>query len=228
MTQPTRLTVVSEDTLFRESLVGLLSEVERFELIDQGAAFSGAVARAKRQGPDLLVVDARSAQDDALALLEAAGRELAGVKVVVVGGGGDGSDAMPFVEAGAAGYVAASASLDELYRALDLAPDGRAACSPPLAYSMFSRLAELSQAHQQSQRLDALTLTPRELEVLELIAEQLSNKTIAARLSLSIYTVKNHVHRILRKLQVERRADAVELAYRRRWLRRRGPLQHVQ
>ena len=89
---------------------------------------------------------------------------------------------------------------------------------------MFSRLADLARARRREERLEALNLTPRELEILRLIADGLSNKEIAARLYLSFHTVKNHVHNILEKLKVQHRSQAVEYAARRRWLevRERG------
>ena len=84
---------------------------------------------------------------------------------------------------------------------------------------MFARLAELSRERARSERVEALELTPREMEILQLIAEGLSNRSIAERLSLSVYTVKNHVHHILEKLHVQDRREAVEHAYARHWLR---------
>jgi LuxR family maltose regulon positive regulatory protein len=64
----------------------------------------------------------------------------------------------------------------------------------------------------------ALELTPREVEILALLAEKLSNRQIADRLFLSLHTVKNHVHHILSKMEVRHRREAVEKAYGRRWL----------
>jgi len=68
-------------------------------------------------------------------------------------------------------------------------------------------------------RVERVELTPRELEIVHLIAERLSNKEIAKRLCVSLYTVKNHVHNIVEKLQVKNRFEAVEYAHQRRWLK---------
>ena len=84
---------------------------------------------------------------------------------------------------------------------------------------MFARLAELSRERKRSERVEALELTPREMEILQLIAEGMSNRSIAEQLSLSVFTVKNHVHHILEKLHVQDRREAVEHAYARHWLR---------
>ena len=83
---------------------------------------------------------------------------------------------------------------------------------------MFQQLAELSRDSVTSQRADEVGLTPRERQVLGLMADRLTNQEIADELSLSLYTVKNHVHNILEKLQVDDRFDAIEHARKRKLL----------
>ena len=85
---------------------------------------------------------------------------------------------------------------------------------------MFGWLAESAAEAYRRDRSRPSELTPREVEVLRLIEEHLSNKQIARRLSLSLYTVKNHVHNIVEKLKVCDRHEAVEYAGRRHWLTR--------
>ena len=145
--------------------------------------------------------------------------ECPAIRIIILGVSEIEPDILRCIEEGVSGYVAKDSTARELHEAVQLVMRGEAVCPPRLAYSMFSRLTELSRECQRSKRADALALTPREMEVLQLIAEGLSNQLIADRLSLSIYTVKNHVHHVLDKLQVKRRAEAVEHAYQRRWLR---------
>ena len=96
-----------------------------------------------------------------------------------------------------------------------MAHRGEAVCSPRIAYSVFSRVARLAQQQQLDRQHNShQKLTAREVEVLQLIAHGLSNKEIAGRLHKSLYTIKNHVHNILEKLQVHYRQDAIECAYR--------------
>lgn len=122
------------------------------------------------------------------------------------------SSVVACAEAGVAGYVSQDATLAELrYVVLEVAA-GRTPCSPLVAAGLFRRLASLS---AERDRLPSAPprLTRREYEVLRLVQCGLSNKDIAARLSIALPTVKNHVHRILEKLQVDGRGKAAD------WLR---------
>ena len=87
-----------------------------------------------------------------------------------------------------------------------------------MAQALFSRLSELARTPKQRELTDSMPLTARELETLYFVAAGWSNNQIADHLCLSIYTVKNHVHNILKKLQVQSRLEAAEYANRRRWL----------
>ena len=115
------------------------------------------------------------------------------------------------VRAGAHGCVVEGCSLQYLRDAIRQVSAGETICSPEIVWSMFSQFAAAEEQTQWRQRADQVCLTPREQEVLRLIAEYCSNKQIAKRLSVSLYTVKNHVHNILEKLKVGNRQQAAEL-----------------
>lgn len=130
---------------------------------------------------------------------------------------------LEFIEAGASGYILEDSGFDELLHAIESVHRKQTVCSPRIAASIIERLAELSK--QQSQRQTQSALTPRELEVLELITQGLGNKQIAQQLNISLFTAKNHVHNILMKLQVRYRRDAISQARQnnfaeRAWLSR--------
>jgi DNA-binding NarL/FixJ family response regulator len=120
--------------------------------------------------------------------------------------------------AGADGCVLEESSLQELQTAIRKVVGGERFYAPEIMSSVCHRLVQAARGASWHERTKSVDLTPRELEVVNLIAEGLSNKQIARRLSLSLYTVKNHVHNIVEKLQVENRFKAVEYARRRGWL----------
>ncbi len=122
------------------------------------------------------------------------------------------------MEAGARGYLRLSASIAELLESIARLLAGEVVFSPELAPAMFSRLAELTTERRRRRRLEALLLTSRELGILRLLAEDLSNKEIAQQQSLSVHTIKNHVHHILKKLGVRKRSEAVRMALERSWI----------
>lgn len=98
---------------------------------------------------------------------------------------------------------------------------GTVICSPELTLTLFRRLAELARRDREIRRIESITLSRRELNVLELVEQGHSNKRIAEMLFLSLHTVKNHVHNILQKLQVRNRTEAANHARKMRWLEKR-------
>jgi DNA-binding NarL/FixJ family response regulator len=112
-----------------------------------------------------------------------------------------------FAEAGVLGFVEAEAGVDELVASVERAAQGEATCPPRVATTLLRRLTILTSPPANQSEPGALTA--RERQIVQLIAEGLSNKEIARRLFIEVATVKNHVHNILEKLQVSRRGEAV-------------------
>jgi DNA-binding NarL/FixJ family response regulator len=128
-----------------------------------------------------------------------------------------------FIQGVAAGVHAClleESSLSELLKAVDAVAGGRTYCSDEIITSLFEQVARLAKGSPSGDRADSSGLTRREREILHFMATGLSNKEIAKRLCVSVYTVKNHVHNILEKLQVDNRFAAVEYARDRSWLSR--------
>jgi two-component system nitrate/nitrite response regulator NarL len=115
-------------------------------------------------------------------------------------------------EAGASAYVTPDGSMEDLACVVESVERGEVLCSPGMAAGLFRRVATLARDRQ----LDPIDekLTARELDVLRLVEAGLSNKEIATALSIELPTVKNHVHRILEKLHVNRRSEAAARARR--------------
>ncbi|HEU0303886.1 MAG TPA: response regulator transcription factor [Gaiellaceae bacterium] len=115
---------------------------------------------------------------------------------------------LAIAEAGIAGFVTSDASVAELVAAIESVSRGESLCSPSVVAALLRRLASMARGWADPTE----PLTTREREILELIDEGLSNKQIAQRLRIELPTVKNHVHHILGKLGVHRRAEAAALA----------------
>lgn len=111
-----------------------------------------------------------------------------------------------WAEAGVAGFVTPDTSLEELMGVVECVAEGGTQCSPSATAALLRRLAELANHRASGPR--TFQLTPREREVVALIDRGLSNKQIASELHIELATVKNHVHSVLEKLQVDRRGAA--------------------
>lgn len=127
-----------------------------------------------------------------------------GAKVIVLGVAESEENVLSLAEAGASGYLQPGASLEELTAVMQSVQNGEFICTPSITYALFSHLSRLSQRNSAVD-LPAAVLTIRQTQVLELLSHNLNNKEIAARLCLTEHTVKNHVHRILKRLGVRSR-----------------------
>ncbi len=199
-----RALVASDIRLYREGLAEGLRSSGRVELVGTAADAAASIAAAGDLGPDVVLVDlAMTGWEETVRDLVAAGDEIG---VVVLGVREVEDEVLACAEAGVSGYVTREASLDELVDVVESVARGESLCSPRISALLLRRVTEMSGSRRQPVLADRLT--PREAQIVGLIDEGLSNKQIAGRLSIELATVKNHVHNILEKLQVERRGEA--------------------
>jgi DNA-binding NarL/FixJ family response regulator len=200
-------------------LIGTEPDLEVLGTYDSGAA---AVFAAHRQRPDVVVMDVQLADLDGCAaarLLGDPGDHTPPPRLVLVSALDHDDDDMVIraLIAGASGYVRRRAALTDLVTAIRHVALGHAWLDPHVAGAVISALSSsprpLRAVSQRYQRL-----TPRELEVLLLMADGLSNAEIGTRLVVSEGTVKTHVSRVLMKLAARDRAQAIALAYRSGWV----------
>ncbi len=204
--------IVSEIRLYREGLAELLARGGALHVIGTATRADEALQKACELCPSVVILD--QAIPESLALSRTLTRVRPEVRVVALGVP-DGEDAiLSFGEAGIAGYVPRDGSLDDLVEAVEGAARGELHVTPRIAGAMIRRLAWRAAAGDD---LSRSPLTARESEIVRLIDQGLSNKEIAVRLGIEVATVKNHVHNLLEKLQVHRRAEAA--AHLRRTIR---------
>ena len=222
MSKSVRLQCLHHHRLFRECLLAFLGSRE---FVVRGVDHSNWDFRKQlyEWRPHVMLVDLNLPDRLAVEITRHVRTYLEGVKIILLissqhTNAYDKQKILECIEVGANGYLWEQSSLDELTMAIDNVLSGDTYCSPQIVDSMFAELALFARAARGRKRVEATTLTQRELEVLSWIAEGLSNKQIAKRLSLSLYTVKNHVHRILDKLQVRDRSAAVKHAVDNEWL----------
>lgn len=201
---PLRVFIVAAARLYQD---GLAYALRRRPWIEVVGTTSSAETAAELSGlhVDVVLVDALGT--DAGAAIRAIRRRVGGVKVVALAVTEREEELIELAEAGADGFVTRDGSLDDLLAALENVGRGEAFCPPQFVGALLRRVALLASEHSASRPVRRLT--PREREIVALIGEGLSNKEIAARLTIEVATVKNHVHNILEKLDVRRRGEAV-------------------
>ena len=221
MTEPIRIFIVDDNRLLREGLVSMLAEQE--DIIVVGAAANGRKALGQIQDlrPEVALIDIGMPGKDGIEVTQTLRKGLPEIKVVILGMVDLTDEIMACIEAGAAGYVLKEASFDFLVETIRSVHRGESFVSPQMAASLFSRIAELATERLPRIPLSSVKLTARELEIINEIAEGLSNKEIAKRLSIEAQTVKNHIHNILDKLQLHTRLEAVHYARDRKLLKKK-------
>ena len=210
------VTVIDDHTLFREGLQGLL-ERHGIEVLDSvGDAEAGYAAIAKRR-PDVVLLDLRLPQVNGLEILRKLREDKKCPPVVMLTTSDEEQDLVEALRSGASGYLLKDMEPDTLVMALRSIVAGETV----VALSLTPVLARVVQGHEPAAPTDGEgpfdVLTPRESEILVLLAEGLSNRGIGNSLGISEGTVKVHVKAILRKLGVASRVAAAVLAVEHGW-----------
>jgi two-component system, NarL family, nitrate/nitrite response regulator NarL len=215
-----RLLVVDEVRLMGNAFETVLNQEPDIHVV--GCAMGVGEALLLVERCNMLLVSTTLPENGAWHLTRTVVHTHPSARVVVVGLAAGKLDILRYIEAGAAGYVLTQGSLAEMLGTLRAVHSRQALVSPDVAAALISRVAQLAAfcktAGAQRYTPSALTatLTPREREVLRLMAQDLSNTVIAERLSIELGTVKNHVHNILAKLNVSSRRDAIDFLARRK------------
>jgi len=212
-----RVLIVVEVRIYRESLSAVLSRTKEINVVSAAGNATQALACAREFAPDLILLDpAIPGIHRAVAKLSSS---LPSAKVIALAVSESTSEVVAGAEVGLAGFVGRDRSITELLDTIHTVAAGRLVCSPSTAGALLRRVASLADG-RRSDESPAAHLTTREHQVANLIEQGLSNKQIATRLFIELPTVKHHVHHILAKLGVSRRAEAAA-RLRRRELNRR-------
>jgi two-component system nitrate/nitrite response regulator NarL len=200
-TAPWRVAILSDVRVYCEALAEVFMK-QGFDVSPMPCVSESAPLPLGRADADIVVIDTR--MTGGLSVTRRLRNALPLAKLIVVGLADKERDVIPYIEAGINGYVSPEAGATELVRVVSGTVRGESPCSPRITAALMARLATLATDHSIS---DA-RLTGREMEVLELVEEGLSNKEIATRLHIAVQTAKNHVHNILSKLNLRHRAEA--------------------
>lgn len=209
----TRILIVDDHPIFRQGLALALADAPDLEVCGQGASASEAIALARDLVPDVALIDL-SMPGTGLAALRAIHAEHPQMRLAVLTASENGDDVMAALRAGAQGYVLKGIGGQALIDAIRDVAAGQGYIAPVLAARILSEMSLDNAGWSGSDAAvdehgDLLAhLTPREAQVLELVAAGLSNKEIALRGDMQEKTVKHHMTRILQKLQVRNRTEA--------------------
>lgn len=209
LTKKLRLLIVDDHTLVRDGLKAILSSFPEIESIYEAKDGVEAVEVASSIKPDLILMDVQMPKMNGLEALKAIKKNLPQTKVLMLTILNNKEIVSEAVKFGAEGYLVKNSSKEELRKAINKVIEGKTYVSPEAAMGVIKNLVE------ERSLLPEKKLTPRELEILQLMAEGKTNKEIAYELSLSEQTVKTHAKKIFRKMGAADRAQAVAEGLRR-------------
>jgi len=207
-----RVLLVDSEEMFAQSLRFALEAQGDLEVVETVDTLRRARAVMATVSPDVVVLESRLPDGAAIAAVPDLRRACPASKVVLLTSGPDASAAAEAVGAGCSGLVSRTGTLDELVAAVRGVAAGQVYVSPGVLAKLLPRLQRVTQR-------PGWDLTARELEILQLLGEGLSNAAIAARLVVSVHTVRNHVQNLLSKLGAHSKLEALVIALREGLLR---------
>ncbi|MFW6068508.1 MAG: LuxR C-terminal-related transcriptional regulator [Chloroflexota bacterium] len=208
-----RVLVVHQTHLISSIIANVLDEEPDIHVVAQCTGYDETLHVLEQQPCQIVLVAANLPDNGALRLTETLNERDSNAKVLVIGLPRSENAILQYVAAGASGYVLQEVSTERLLEHVRAVHDGKAIISPDIAAALMNHITELAQISSQVDINPSAyaELTPREKEVLDLIGEEYSNREIAEKLVIEVGTVKNHVHSILKKLDVSNRHEAASL-----------------
>lgn len=205
-----RLLIVDDHTLFRRGLLALLSRESGFDVVGEAADALEGVKLAAQLKPDLVLLDLHMPGVSGLEAIRTLREALPGVRIVMLTVSEEADDLVAALRAGADGYLLKNIDSEFLIDSIRRALAGKSVMSPAMTEKLVGEMrggAKPAAAHEEKP-----SLSPRETEILRLVAAGASNKEIARELGVAESTVKIHVQHILRKLNLSSRVQAAVYA----------------
>lgn len=200
--------IVDSNLIYRKGLISILGDYPEFRVVGEATDSREAAAKADEVQPDIVIVDIFACGGEGIEAITFLRQKFPDAKVIILTASEKEKDFFEAIKSGARGYLSKSVALTELIESIRLVASGDAIVSPSKAIRLLEEFRETNEVSRNGGN----RLTPREIEVLQLVAQGASNKEIAASCYVSETTVKAHLRKILEKLRVKNRAEAVALA----------------
>jgi DNA-binding NarL/FixJ family response regulator len=220
----TRILIVDNHALFRVGIGNILERESDFEVVGEADDSRSAVDRALETSPDIILMDLSLPAPGGIETTQRIKRELPSTGIIVLAASEDEDALFDAIKAGAAAFILKDVGPDDLVTIIRRVVSGeyqindKVFSKPAVASRVLKEFRELAVYGQEAAPIFA-PLSPREVEILDNIAQGMTNKQVAYALSISEQTVKNHMSSILRKLSVNDRTPAVVYAMRQGWIR---------
>jgi DNA-binding NarL/FixJ family response regulator len=208
--------LIDDNQLLREGIAALLRSRPGFEVLAASNDVGEALRKVRTASPDVVLIDFSLADHDSLRLTATVHDEVPTARVIVMGLLSSQEDVATYVRAGASGFIMKDASFEDFFSTIQRVAAGAEVLPAALTRSLFSQIVSNAAAMDKVKRLEAVRLTTREVQVVALLGDGLSNKEIAAQMHIAVHTVKSHVHNVLEKLALHSRLEVASFSQRSR------------
>ncbi|MGC2049743.1 MAG: response regulator transcription factor [Gallionella sp.] len=210
--KPLRILIVDDHTLFRSGIKLVLQRQEGFEVVGEAGDGLEGVKRAIQLKPDVVLLDLHMPGTSGLEALRLLKEDIPEIQVIMLTVSEDTEDLLETLRAGARGYLLKNIDTEFLLESIQRAARGESVMSPQIAHKLADSLRTPHEANVSLAEVNPSKLSPREREIIVMLARGASNKEIALVLNLSESTIKIHVQSILRKLNLTKRVQAAVYA----------------
>ncbi len=204
-----RVLIADDHQIFRAGIINLLEKETGFEIVGQASDGDQAVHLAKELEPDVILMDIHFTGTPGITAIAKINNEITGVKILAFTSNDDESLILDMIRSGAKGFVLKKASVEELVLAIRTIANGGSYFSKEISVTLFALLGKAEPVFSLKQKAKQLEITGRELEILQYIAAEMTNKEIASQLFISPRTVETHRRNLVQKLRVKNTAGLV-------------------
>ena len=203
--------LIEDNRLVREGITALFSQLSDIEIV--AGRSSDDLGPMKAMRPQVVLLDIGFRKGESLRVAAKVRSEFPDAKIVVMDRVSVQEDIAEFVNVGVSGFVVKDATVDDLASTIRSVANGVSVLPPPMLNALFSQMARETGGRGGAYAAESVRLTPREHQVISLIAEGLSNKEIAGRLDIATHTVKSHVRNVMDKLALRTRLQIAAYAH---------------
>ncbi|MFZ1281530.1 MAG: response regulator transcription factor [Ignavibacteriaceae bacterium] len=213
MKKKIRLLLIEDNRLLRDGIYSILKPQKDILIIAASADAKNTLIKIKELKPNVVLLDLGLRSQNSLQVVEMVKKDFPLAKIIVMDLAPVQADILQFVKAGANGFILKDASLKDFLATIRSVSDGETVLPPLLIDSLFSQIIDHAVKEGKTKIKEAVLMTKREKEVIELLSDGMSNKEIGQKIHISTYTVKSHIHNIMEKLALHTRLEIANYSY---------------
>ncbi|MCO6473550.1 MAG: response regulator transcription factor [Melioribacteraceae bacterium] len=209
-----KILLIEDNRLLREGISAMLNKQEDMHVVAMVSDGENILKMINKANPEIILLDLGLRSQNSLKVVKLIKYSYEKTKIIVMDLIPLQADILEYVQAGVSGFILKDANIEDFYKTIRSVHEGNQVLPPHLTGSLFSQIVEQAiNGDKPSKVIDAVRMTKRERQVIELIADGSTNKEIAQKLHLSTFTVKSHVHNILEKLTLNSRVQIAKHAH---------------